>query len=203
MKKTIFIFTITLLSCFSHYSHAQTEKGKRLIGATTSLNAGIIEHSRVRDNVSTLSERITRFSLTPHAGYFIKDNLALGAQLSVSFSNTKDYDYDSELRETNLAFSPFIRYYFGTKKVRPLVHVSGGIGSYKDKYIASSSPNYNRESTSTLFCYSIGVGAGVFLNDMVSIDLELGYGGISSKINEDLRGRQNAFGFNAGFSFFF
>ena len=202
MKRTLHLLIPIALCCMSLNAFAQTEKGKFLVGASTLLNAGVIEHSRVRDKVTTLSERITHFSLTPHAGYFIKDNLALGAELSVSFSNTKDYDYNVELRESTIAFSPFVRYYFGTKKVRPLVHVSGGIGSYKDNYIASS-PQYNRESTSTLFCYSIGAGAGVFLTDRISIDLELGYGGISSKINEDVRGRQNAFGLNAGFSFFF
>lgn len=200
--KTSLRYALLLLTLFAYSALAQTEKGKLLVGASTILNAGVIEHSRVRDKVTTLSERITHFSLTPHAGYFIKNNLALGAELSVSFSNTKDYDYNDELRKSTIAFSPFVRYYFGTKKVRPLVHVSGGIGSYKDNYIASS-PEYNYESTSTLFCYSIGAGAGVFPTDRVSIDLELGYGGISSKINEDVRGRQNAFGLNAGFSFFF
>ncbi|MGB0255156.1 MAG: outer membrane protein [Flavobacteriaceae bacterium] len=200
--KTSLRYALLLLTLFAYSAFAQTEKGKFLVGASTLLNTGVIEHSRVRDKVTTLSERITHFSLTPHAGYFIKDNLALGAELSVSFSNTKDYDYNVELRESTIAFSPFVRYYFGTKKVRPLVHVSGGIGSYKDNYIASS-PEYNYESTSTLFCYSIGAGAGVFLTDRISIDLELGYGGISSKINDDVRGRQNAFGLNAGFSFFF
>ena len=198
--KTTYILLITL-SIFS-VAQAQTEKGKLLVGATTTLNAGIIEHSRIRDNVSTLSERITRFSLTPYAGYFIKDNLALGVQLSVSFSNRKDYDYNSKLRETSLAFSPFIQYYFGAKKVRPFVNASGGIGSYKNTYIASS-PEYNSESTTTIFTYSLGAGVGFFLNDMISIDLEIGYGRISSKIEEDLKGIQNAFALNTGFSFFF
>ena len=192
-----FLFILT-----GYHSQSQTEKGKRLVGATTALNAGIIEHSRVQDNVSALSERITRFSFTPYAGYFIKDNLALGVKLSVSLSNIKDYDYDSELKESSVVFAPFLQYYFNAKKLRPFVHASVGIGSFKDNYISSLS-DYNNESTTTLFTYSLGAGVGFFLNDMVSIDLELGYGIISSKIDEDLKGKQNAFGLNAGFSFFF
>ncbi len=201
MKITFSAFLIIALSV-GLLATAQTEKGKRLVGASTILNAGVIEHSLVRDNVSTLSERITRFSFIPYAGYFIKDNLALGVQLRVSLSNTKDYDYDSEDRETSVDFAPFIQYYFGGKKVKPFVSASGGIGSYKNTYIASS-PKYNNESTSTILTYSLGAGVGFFLNDMVSIDLELGYGRISSKINKDFKGIQNAFGLNAGFSFFF
>ena len=202
MKRTLNLLKFITLCCISLNAFAQTEKGKYIIGATTTLNAGVIEHSLVQDHVSTLSERITRFSLSPHTGYFVKDNLALGAELSVSISNTKDYDYNSELRESTIAFSPFVRYYLGNKKVKPYMHASGGIGSYKDNYIASSS-EYNDESTITLFYYSIGAGAGFFISDGVSIDLELGYGGISSKFNEDVRGRQNAFGLSGGFSLFF
>lgn len=202
MKRALHLLIPIALCCMSLNAFAQTEKGKFLVGASTLLNTGVIEHSRVRDKVTTLSERITHFSLTPHAGYFIKDNLALGAELSVSFSNTKDYDNDNELMESTIAFSPFVRYYFGTKKVRPLVHASGGIGSYKNEY-RSTITDYKSNSSSTLFFYSLGAGAGFFLTDRISIDLELGYGGISSKINEDVRGRQNAFGLNAGFSFFF
>tara|TARA_Y200000002_G_C22665383_1_gene657747 strand:- start:422 stop:778 length:357 start_codon:yes stop_codon:yes gene_type:complete len=118
----------------------------------------------------------------------------------VSLSNTKDYD--SEDRETSVDFAPFIQYYFGGKKVKPFMSASGGIGRYKNTYIASS-PKYNNESTSTILTYSLGAGVGFFLNDMLSIDLELGYGRISSKINKDFKGIQNAFGLNAGFSFFF
>jgi outer membrane protein len=201
MKRTLHQLLPIIIFCIGLNSFAQTEKGKYIVGATTTLNAGVIEHSRVIDNITTLSERITLFSLAPHAGYFIKDNLALGIELGVSVSNTKDYDYDSEIRETITAFSPFVRYYFGTKKIRPFVHISGGIGSYKESYLASFS-EYNSKSTSTIVTYSLGAGAGFFLNDKVSIDLELGYGRASSK-NDDFKGIQNAFGLNAGFSFFF
>ena len=202
MKRTLHLLVPIALCCICLNAFAQTEKGKYFVGASTTLNAGVIEHSRVQDNVTSLSERITRFSLTPYAGYFIKDNLALGAELSVSLSNTKDYDYNEELRKSSIVFSPFVRYYFGAKKVRPFVRGSGGIGSYKNKYIASSS-EYNVESTSTIFYYSLSAGAGFFLNDAVSIDLELGYSRLSSKDEDDFKGIQNAFGLNAGFSFFF
>jgi outer membrane protein len=170
-----------------------------LVGARTILNAGVVEHSVVRDNVSSLSERITRFSLIPSAGYFIKDNLALGAELNIYLSKT--IDYDSEDRDSVITFSPFIRKYFGAKKARPYLHASAGIGSLKSNYIESS-PEYNSEITSTIFTYSLSTGVGFFLNDNVSIDLELGFGRISSK-NDDFKGIQNAFGLNAGFSFFF
>jgi len=128
-------------------------------------------------------------------------HLALGVVIILG-ANTKDYDYDSEDRETSVDFAPFIQYYFGGKKVKPFMSASGGIGRYKNTYIASS-PKYNNESTSTILTYSLGAGVGFFLNDMLSIDLELGYGRISSKINKDFKGIQNAFGLNAGFSFFF
>jgi outer membrane protein len=201
MMKIIFYPFLILALGVGLIANAQTEKGTFLVGARTILNAGVVEHSVVRDNVSSLSERITRFSLIPSAGYFVKNNLALGVELDISLSKTKDYDYDSEDRGSIITFSPFIRKYFGTKKARPYVHASAGVGSFKSNYIASS-PEYNSEIATTIFTYSLGTGVGFFLNDNVSIDLELGYGRISSK-NDDFKGIQNAFGLNAGFSFFF
>jgi outer membrane protein len=201
MMKIIFYPFLMLALRVGLIANAQTEKGTFLVGARTILNAGVVEHSVVRDNVSSLSERITRFSLIPSAGYFIKDNLALGAELNIYLSKTIDYDYDSEDRDSVITFSPFIRKYFGAKKARPYVHASAGIGSLKSNYIESS-PEYNSEITSTIFTYSLSTGVGFFLNDNVSIDLELGFGRISSK-NDDFKGIQNAFGLNAGFSFFF
>jgi hypothetical protein len=103
------------------------KKERFWLAPRTILNAGVVEHSVVRDNVSSLSERITRFSLTPSAGYFIKDNLALGAELNIYLSKTIDYDYDSEDRDSVITFSPFIRKYFGAKKARPYVHASAGV----------------------------------------------------------------------------
>ena len=87
MKRTLRFLLPIILFCISLNVFAQTEKGTYIAGATTALNAGIIEHSRVTGNVSTLSERITRFSISPYAGYFIKDNLALGAELNILLSN--------------------------------------------------------------------------------------------------------------------
>ena len=200
MKTTIHLLTFITLCCISLNAFAQTEKGKYFFGASTRLNTGIIEHSRVQDNVTTLSERITQFSLIPHAGYFIKDNLALGLEVSLSFSKTEDYDYDIRQRESTIAFSPFARYYFGDKKVRPFVYASGGIGSHKDKF-HSTITDYKRNSTYTLFFYRLGAGAGFFINDTVSIELELGYGRLSSKEN-DFGTIQNAFGLSGGFSIY-
>jgi len=202
MKKNLHLIILITLFCSSLISFAQTEKGKYLIGASTTLNAGVIEHSRVVDNVSILEERITRFSVNPYAGYFIKDNLALGSEIVVSLANTKDYDYEDELRETTLAFLFFVRQYFGAKKIKPFVHASGGVGSYKEKYTSTYS-EYNYDSTLTIFNYGVSAGVGFFLNDKASIDLELGYGRISSKTENDSKAIQNAFGLNAGFSLFF
>lgn len=198
--KTSLRYTLLLLTLFAYSAFAQTEKGKYFFGALTRLNAGIIEHSRVQDNVTTLSERITQFSFIPHAGYFIKDNLALGLEVSLSFSNTEDYDYDSTERESTLAFSPFSRYYFGDKKVRPFLYASGGIGRYKTKY-RSTITDFKSDSTYTLIFYSLGAGTGFFLNDAISIELEFRYGRLSSKEN-GFGTIQNAFVLNAGFSIF-
>ena len=107
MKRTLHLLVPIIIFCIGLNSFAQTEKGKFLVGARTTLNAGVVEHSRVIDNITTLSEQITRFSLTPNAGYFIKDNLALGIELSLSLHNTKDYDYNSEFR--GVGYAPYIK----------------------------------------------------------------------------------------------
>ncbi|MGB0199202.1 MAG: outer membrane protein [Flavobacteriaceae bacterium] len=199
MKKTLYLITSITLFCNGLISFAQTEKGKFLVGASTRLNAGVIEHSSVVDNVSILEERITRFSVNPYAGYFIRDNLVLGSELVVSLTNSEYYDYESELKETTLSFSLFIRHYFGTKKIKPFLHAGGGIGSYKEKYTSTYSDD---ESTLTIFNYSVRAGVGFFLNDNTSINLELGYGRLSTKTEDDSKAIQNSFGLSAGFSLF-
>ena len=51
MKKALHQLVPIIIFCIGLNSFAQTEKGKFLVGARTTLNAGVIEHSRVNEKM--------------------------------------------------------------------------------------------------------------------------------------------------------
>lgn len=197
--KTNCILLLTL-SVFS-FTHAQTEKGKRLIGAKTQLGIGVSNHSVETADRHYLSQKNTSIVLTTFAGYFVKENLAIGGELLFSYTRTKDYDYNSTSSKTTIAFAPFARYYFGAKKAKPFVQGAVGIGSLRSNVEYDSSSNAYEDS-STIVTYSATAGVAFFVNDNTAFDLSLGYGGISGANNDDSeqKGIQDSFGLNMGIS---
>lgn len=197
--KTTYILLLTL-SVFS-FTHAQTEKGKRLVGAKTQLGIGVSNHSVKTADRHYLSQKNTSIVLTTFAGYFVKENLAIGGELLFSYTRTKDYDYDSKSSETTIAFAPFARYYFGAKKAKPFVQGAVGIGSLRSKVEYDSSSNAYEDS-STIVTYSATAGVAFFVSDNTAFDLSLGYGGFSATNNDDSerKGIQDSFGLNMGIS---
>ena len=111
MKK---LLTIAMLCTSALAANAQTEKGKFILGGT-------IGYSSNKSEGSTSSQKETNLDLLPSAGYFVRENLALG--LGIGYSRSiRDVNYKSEPSVhyayynrkdiTNyFAISPFIRHY--------------------------------------------------------------------------------------------
>ena len=100
MKKVTFLFL--LLSAFVITSvKAQTSQGNMMVGGTLSLSTTSYQSNSDFETSST--------TFSPGFGYFVADNLAVGADLLFSSGTT---DNGVNKTETNdFAFGPFARYY--------------------------------------------------------------------------------------------
>ena len=152
MKKIL--LSLVLVSAFM-VANAQTEKGDWMVGGGFRLNT---------------SDNNTEIALTPNAGIFIINNLALGGNLGFTYAKAGD------AKVTTFGIGPFVRYYFTNAKVRPILHGNLNFLSQKTKITGFPS------TTNNVTSYFLGGGAAIFISDQVSIDGLMGYA--NSKVKE-------------------
>ena len=170
MKK---VLIIALLALGAAPVFAQTEKGNWLVGGDLSLSSA--------KNIGAGGSYLQGF-VAPGLGYFIANNLAVGANVSYYFQSNFDVSYQA------LSFSPTARYYFRNSlkkskagidemvKLRPFVQASAGLQYNR------SSDNLNASQHSTAGIVTGGVGLAYFIAPNVSIDATLSVQG-----NKDFR----------------
>ncbi len=179
----------------------QTNQGNILIGGESNLNFSSFNSKWKSDDGNGKFGKTTSFDFSPRVGFFIIDNLAIGAKLPISFQSEKD-DNNDKFSSTSLAIAPFVKYYFGAKNIKPYLNGSFGFGtiSMKDEPESGPSDNYS----SGLFLYEFGGGLGIFFNDKVSLDISLGYTSKTYKDKEDninnFRTIYSGIGLGIGFS---
>jgi outer membrane protein len=140
------LLSLTLVLAFA-CTQAQTERGDWMVGGSFQLNT---------------SENNTQIALTPNAGLFVINNLAIGGNVIIDYSKVGDN------KRTDIGIGPFIRYYFTQAKVRPILHGSFNFISSRNK-----TPLYS--NTENGINYFLGGGAAIFISDQVSIDGLMGY----------------------------
>ncbi|PWS31326.1 outer membrane beta-barrel protein [Pedobacter paludis] len=146
MKKVL--LSLLMVVGIGFVANAQTEKGSWMVGAQA---ANI--------NYNTTSE-VFSFSLSPQAGYFVKDNLAIGGKLSLDIVSA------SGSTATSWGIGPFVRGYFGgTEKAKFFAEGNVGLGGIS--YSGASSTAYNLGAT---------VGYAYFITKNVGLETGLGYG---------------------------
>ncbi|MBB6500023.1 outer membrane beta-barrel protein [Pedobacter cryoconitis] len=106
MKK---ILTMAALCVVALAAHAQTEKGKTIVGGT-------IGYSNTKFDYSDHIDETTKLTLLPSIGYFVKNNLALGLGIGYSNSrgnNSSNLSGNMSARQNadNFQISPYARYY--------------------------------------------------------------------------------------------
>ena len=209
MKK-INILSFFFLICFS--VHAQTEKGRFLVGAGT--NVGLSEPSGmmnlsfsrqktfIDDDLSSQTNYNNLF-IAPKAGYFIVDNLVAGLDMALGWGNgTTSIDgasQNSDINTSLFGFGPFVRYYFSSGKVLPFAEVNTLFGSRNIEFTGA----FTSENQQTFTNIGGGVGLAFLLGNRSSIDLVLNYN--SNRINfesENYTDRENTLGIKIGFTMF-
>ncbi len=155
MKKLIFSLLFLLL-CVT--SFAQTERRSWLLGGAASLGSSSSSNS---------SGSQTSIIIQPKVGYFLIDNLTLGASLPFSYSSSSN----SSSYTTSLGITPFLRYFFFHRNIKPFIEVEGGYAS-----TSISGSNFSYYNT------VLGAAGGVamFFTKSVALDLSLNYRTYSS-----------------------
>ncbi len=195
------ILILILLISLNFYG--QTEKGHFLIAGSSNLSLSFIstDYSNSTSNQSQNS-KITNFTLSPVAGYFVSDDLALG--LLIYYSNTSYAN-----KTSSVLAGPFMRYYFSkSDKFYPFLQASldYGSNSYKfTNYDIYGTPAGIIEQSSAVWGGEIDLGLSFLLSKQVSFDILAGYTYLKETIPfKDFESYQTtgAFGINLGVSVF-
>lgn len=179
--------------------HLPTQQGSWMAGANV-VRAGIAFGGGQKTSYN--------FGISPRIGYFVADNIALGASLTATIAGASHY-----YRSSSAGGSIFARYYFGKaadkagnmKKWRFFMDAEAGYGHGKSKLITDpNTPTWNYAKTDYL-TYRAGVGANYFFNKNVA--LETGISWYRSSLldpNQAVMGdRQSNINFNVGLQIYF
>jgi hypothetical protein len=157
MKKITLLVAgcISILTAFS-----QTKKGDKMVG----VGIGSISYTS-SDSKTTYSNTPTEYnsdgnsfsiSVNPNVAWFVKDNLAIGGGISVSFYSSKSESSNtsssttSESKSTQPSFyiGPLARYYFGgSPKGMPFAQINLQYGIYGGKSESKTSSGASSETT--------------------------------------------------------
>lgn len=143
MKKTF----VAALLIIGTQGFAQIEKGTLLAGGAFSLRT---------------TKNNSQFSLNPNIGFFVANNFAVGAGLSINFSK------QGEIKTTELGVGPYARYYVGKGNTKPFIVAEAN-------YLTATNKTGDIKNTSTGVGYLLGAGFAAFVSDMVAVEGLAGY----------------------------
>lgn len=131
---------------------SQTKQGRWLLGTSASINGT----SSTVDPSGNQADRAlqARVEASLSAGRFVKDNLLVGIAVDLSvYCNSVTYATASATTYL-LTFTPFVRSYLGTSRLRPYVELSGHYGY--ENVVSNEFLRYAGLSASTGLAYMVG-----------------------------------------------
>ena len=162
MMKMKIALLLSFTALFFVAAHAQTEKGKLLVGASTSNLGFQTGHGATAYG----------FQLRPNAGLFILDNFTVGLRLIYGQSYSKA-GIGPKYFSSNFAYGVFGRYYIPlTQRLKLPIEVELGNGFT----LANSISNFRGAS----FRATALAGLSIFVAQNISFDLMAGYGASES-----------------------
>ena len=185
----ILLLPVTLLE--------QTEKGKWLFFSGTDLTAVFGTNTIKYDGNDITDMKTSLFELKPGVGYFVANNFALGVAAPLTF---KKNGYNTiDVKESTYGVSVLGRYYFGKSNFKPYATAEAGYMAAKN-YSEMAGSQYDDLFNGLAFAGGIGLAG--FINEHVSLDIELGYVYSNLIYSEDkeLKMNVNGFGIQVGFS---
>lgn len=173
MKRINLFIATAVLALFSVSAFAQTEAGKFKVGTGTAFSIFSGKPSTkvsAEGNSETIKadDAVTNIELGVDLGYFVIDNLSVGAKVGV-----KNASIDGN-GSTTWMIAPAATYYFNTNTaIRPFVSAEVG-------YASMSTKSKGKKTTSTTHVggglhYGAFGGVAYFLNSNVALTAEVGY----------------------------
>ena len=171
MKK-ITILAIMMFGALGAF--AQFNQGRMLVGGSGEFST---ETAKSKSGGTSVTQgRWTSFSLSPKFGYFVIDNLAVGAGLGLTLAKwADDDDNDNDYTYTSIEFQPFVRYYLPQG-----IFFQGQVGIGSSKY----NNDNNNEDKAGVASIALSAGYALFLSDNVAIEPLIGYRSKSLKDKE-------------------
>jgi len=169
MKK---ILTILMGVAMSTAVYAQFTKGTIMAGG--SFGASFNTDKTKSGNTTVTNGTNNSISLFPQAGYFIMDNLAVGAGIDLGISSSKAQGSNNKSTSTSIALAPFARYYYQ----KLYGQFAFNLGTGNNKFTSGNTTTDNGYSTSG---WSLAVGYAHLLNEHVAVEPQIGYGSTNQK----------------------
>jgi outer membrane protein len=163
--------------------------------AGSNLSSTFANDSYDSGNGQLQKSKNNQYNVQVGIGYFIFGNFVIGVEPMLKYNITKGSD--DKLTSTNLSVGPFLRYYVGKSKIKPLVQANLGFLSGNSKYtsIALSS-----NSKSNGLSYGGGLGVAFFANESISFDGIIGYSYSSTKSTDNNSNKTTQTSGDIGFS---
>lgn len=158
MKKVTILFLL-LTALIITSANAQTSQGNMMVGGTLSLSS-----TSYQSNSDVGSSNIT---FAPGFGYFVADNLVVGANLLIGSSTTDTGVNKTET--TNLGFGPFARYYKFTSNDKFAFYGQASLTLASEK--TDVTPGGETKASSTTF--AISPGFAYFFNEHWALDFNI------------------------------
>ena len=157
MKKFFtLLFAVTLVTTLVH---AQTSSGNMMAGGTIDFN------SRSREGGSANDE--SNFTFAPSFGYFISDNFAVGASLTLGSGRSGTGAAKST--SSTFGIGPFARYYMFTSNESLGFFGQASVGLVTGK----SDPAFGNVTHSSSITFALQPGAAYFFNEHWAAELTI------------------------------
>jgi hypothetical protein len=111
----------------------------------------------------------TNIFVSPAVGIFVVNKLAGGVR--VDFSSYKSNSSNVETKQTTMAFSPFVRYYFLPVPSKINAFLDVGYLLSKTKWNSFSNPAFTDKSRG----FQVLAGPSLFLTEQIALEFTIGY----------------------------
>jgi hypothetical protein len=180
MKKISVFLAVLFLGVSSVKAQPQLEKGKLLLGVTStvalngSMSSEFLSLSFITIKYKYGSDpaedwyKMNSFNILPKAGYFVAEDLVAGLQMVASGYTETDLEDDDTYKENTLGIGPFVRFYYPLDKFYPFIEAESIFGTIRETY-------YSDDEKSPFLMLGVSIGASLPLGDKVTFDAAAGY----------------------------
>jgi outer membrane protein len=191
MKKLSVSFIFAMISVVSY---GQFTKGTFMLGGN--FGATFNAEKTKNGNTTTVTSHTNTVNMAPTAGYFIMDNLAVGAAVVMYTSKNKSSNGNNSTTSTSASLAPFARYYYH----KFYGQGSFQVGSGKTRFVNNGQSS---ESTYGTTGWSLAAGYAHLLNQYIAVEPQVGYGSVGQRFSSTNKLIDSGLFIKIGFQIYF